>query len=631
MKALIRLFKAVEVRSKKRKSSSKELLAKTIRRGFIFSSEVVYNYSEKELDKIIKVIEEEVGLTPEKMNSTFHKSWDKVKNAPMIQLVMEQILHYITTYGFEFLGIYNVNSVYIPHEELKIPELKKGINLVVVHGYTKKEIKEKTISLLKSGIALKEETMADLIDILDYVGIDEKEVNLIRNKEVKIKLYDYFDIIPKNPIELLRYAIYKSVSKTLLIKSPGLINEIKSKDNRCVYVLFHKYRGRYGFEKLAEIFFRFKPLFLAFRTNLKMKMFTNEIRKLANTYHKPMEEDYLNNITAKIKKGIRISETRLNSELGKVNTFRKIRLAYALKFRTQDADSILYRIRNGKGYATEFKFKKKAVVVRILNIVLDSIISDVEKSVKGKKIYIPDNIHYTLPATEKQFTGDVPSGSCVVVPRDMVFGVHWENLPNCRVDIDLSLISVNEKIGWDRSYRRGDGCILFSGDVTDAPKPNGATELFYVRRQKTDDYIMFANNYTYLNGINTDIPFKIIVGSEQVSNLRQNYMVNPNNVKAVIKTKIANKQKILGLISTTVNNCKFYFAESDVGNSITSRDNVYTEYSRKYLVNFYKHSISLKYILSSAGCKLVTDKKKCDIDLSLESLEKDKIIKLLTK
>ena len=84
---------------------------------------------------------------------------------------------------------------------------------------------------------------------------------------------------------------------------------------------------------LSEIFYRFKPLFLALRSNQGLRPIINKIRKLAVTHHKPMLEDYLNNITAIIKTGKGIDPKKLREELKKVNTFRKIRLAYALKYR----------------------------------------------------------------------------------------------------------------------------------------------------------------------------------------------------------------------------------------------------------------------------------------------------------
>ena len=355
----------------------------------------------------------------------------------------------------------------------------------------------------------------------------------------------------------------------------------------------------------------------------------NKIRKLAKVHHKPMPEDYLNEVTAKIKNGQEISKVMLISELSKVNTFRKIRLAYALKFRTKDVDSILYRIRNGKGYAKPFNFKHKEEAKRVLDIVKVSIIADISKNVKGKKIFIPEHIRYTLPATEKQFTGYFPSGSCIAIPKDMVFGVHWNNVEHNRIDLDLSLINPETgKIGWDSDYRTEDTNILFSGDITDAAGINGASELFYIKRQTMESYIMIVNYYNYNKEV--EVPFDIIVAKEQVNNLKKNYMVSPNNVMSIAKANINQRQKVLGLIVTTTGGCKFYFTETYLGKSITSSGNEFVENARKYLFDFYQNTISLNDMLKKAGAEMVENKKDCDIDLSPENLEKDSILNLLS-
>lgn len=625
MQSTIRLFKTVEIKTKKKKNPSKNLLEKTIKRGFIFSPEVVYNYSDAELNQLIQNIEKEFGLTAEKMNSSFHKSWRKVKEANIVQLVLEQIIHYFTTYGFERLGVYNKDSIYIPNEKLEIPELEEGINLVVINGYTKKELEEKLLSLLESGIALAEDTLNDVIDLATYLEVGEKQISSIKNKEAKAALYDYLDLVPESPVEFLRYTVYKSTNKMLLIKDNLTIDKIKSKDNLNVLKAFIKYQRQYGLENLAQIFYRFKPIFLAFRTNKRMKIIINKIRRLAKRHHRAMPNDYLNEITCKIKKGVRIDTDRLQEELTKVNTFRKIRLAYALKFRTKDVHSILYRIRNGRGYATSFDFDKPSTAQRVLNIVLDSIINNL--SITNKRIYIPDYITYALPATEKQFTGDFPSGTCVTIPKDIVVGIHWENVNSHRIDLDLSMVNAEGKFGWDANYRSEKRNILFSGDMTDARKPKGASELFYVAKQRMNSYILFANYYNYDPEI--EVPLKIIVAKERVKNLSENYMVNPNNVLAIAKTKINQRQKILALLITTTNECRFYFTETNIGRSITSSTSEFAEHSRQFLVGFYKNTISLNNVLERAGARIVNSRENCEIDLSPERLEKDKIIDLI--
>ena len=212
----------------------------------------------------------------------------------------------------------------------------------------------------------------------------------------------------------------------------------------------------------------------------------------------------------------------------------------------------------------------------------------------------------------------------------MIIGVHWYNVKANRVDLDLSSIStVDGKIGWDSSYRSDGGNTLFSGDVTDACGENGASELIYVKKQLKQDVIVMLNYYNY----NSDVPcpFKIIVASEKPNNFGNNYMVDPNNIIAAVPTVIDKKQKVIGLLITTTKGSRFYFSETNIGNSITSSGEGHVSQSRKYLLDFYQNSIELKDILESAGAIITNDVEddNIDINLSIEVLEKDTILNLL--
>lgn len=631
MQATIRLFKAVPVEQKiKIKDPDPVLLTKTVRRGFVFAPEVWGNYNDTEIEKLIEMVEKEVGLTPEQMNSSFHKSWEKVANAPLLQLVLEQIVHYMTTYGYERLGVYDEDTVYIPYEQLDIPETERSIKLVVIKGYEKAELKEKLLKFLGSGIALKDETIKDAVDVALFTELTGVEIENTKNKEVKSRLYDLLNMVPKNPVEFLRHCIYRSTGRSLLIKDRMTLEAIKEKDNLGVLGLFRIYKNSYGLEGLAEIFLRFKPLFLAFRGNHEMNKTINKIRKLAVKHHKPMPIDILNDVTAILKSGATNGPwlKKLDTAMAKANTFRKIRLAYALNFRARGVDSILYRIRNGKSYATEFNFPYPAAAHTLMNHVLNSVCEDVSKNVSGKKIYIPEHVRYTLPATEKMFTGDLPSGTAILVPQDMIFGIHWTNPQGHRIDLDLSVTSPSTgKIGWDGGYRTRERDILFSGDNTDAPRPRGASELFYVGNVKPNDLIMHVNYYNFRDDV--PVPFKIMVGMDTPRDWGTNYMLNQNNVLGIAKTEINQRQKVLGLARSTLNGCEFIFAEAYLGNSITSHGAPYNEWTRKYLFNFYTNTISLNDVLARAGAILVDNREDADIDLSMETLEKDTIVGLL--
>jgi len=627
MKATINLFKAVPIEKKGvKKEASENLLKRTVSCGFVFAPEVVANYTEKELFKIADDVEKVVGISGRHANMTFHKSWAKVKDTPIEQLLFEQFLHYLTTYGFEAFGI-DSDFVFIPTEKLEIPEIQKEIPLIVIKGYTKEELKEKIFQLLSTGIALKEETIHDVVDVALFTGFVLNDVEKVKNKEVRIVLYSRLGLVPSNNIEFLRYIVYMTTGKTLIIKNDETIDAIKQY-NMFVVNAFEKYKNEYGFEKLAEIFYRFKPIFLALRTNAEMNKNINRIRRLAKRYHRPMKVDYINNVTALVKKG-QVDKKELEKELKKVNIYRKVRLANALKYRTIDTHSILYKIRNGKAYATPFNVDNQEKMKEILEIVLKSIAFDIEPKVRNKKIYIPEYVLYTFPTSEKNFVGNMPAGSSVVVPNNLIFGIHWENYQKKRIDLDLSLLdaTTGEKIGWDGEYRTEEGTILFSGDVTDAKPPDGASEVYYIDQKATKQYLIGLNFYNFYDLHLGEIPYKFFVGSKEVSELSHNYVVDPNSIILTFSSKIE-IARIIGLLVATLEKNKIFFVDMKMSSARTFSNAKYNAWAQEYLFASSENTIDLRTILEMSGAQMVK-KEECEIDLSPEVLEKDTIINLI--
>lgn len=624
VQSTLKLFNAVPIESINKSKPTKTILTKTLNHGFILSPEVASNYSEDELLDIIEQAEQEIGLTPHQMNSSFHKSWKKVREAPIFQLVIEQIFHYITTYGYERLGIYDKNSVFIPAEDLKIPNLKEDIKLTVIRGYTRSQLKEKLKNLLESGIALK--TVDEIIEIATFCDFKLKDLSNVKNKEVRIRLYDKMDILPELPIEFFRFIIFKKTQDSLIIINKDTITKIKDSDTDVKY-LFRQYDQNFGYKRLAEIFLRFKPIFLALRQDKRMAQIINKISHLSKKYHKPLQSSIMNDITGLLKnKEMSINKyAKLKKELETCNIFRKIRLLSALNYRINGSSSMLYKIRNGKGYAKNSEFDNFGEAKSVYDIVLESILKDLNH-LRGKTFHIPRNIKYALPATIKQFTGNIPSGSYVVIPKDMIFGIFWTNVGRHRIDLDLSTLSLQHgKVGWDSLYRSDDSNILFSGDITDAP--NGASELFYVSRNYEDTLLLCLNYYNYDENI--PVPLKILIAEEKPNKSFHEYMVNPNKIQCITKTEIKQKQRILGIAKITRNECRFYFSETALGKSITSRDSEYSSIARDYLEKYTTNMISLNDVLEMAGAKITSKIEKNVIDLSPQTLEKDTIIGLL--
>ncbi len=646
----LKLFKAVPVKTSKKKNPSKVISVETISHGFMFSREVAGNHTDGELSSLVRIVSDEIGLTPDQMNSSFHKSWGKVRDTPLFNLVQEQLFHYMTTYGYEAMGTYDEGSVFIPNERLEIPQLKDGIKLTIIKGYTKAQLKVKLLKILESGMALK--SLDEVIEVAKHVKLTEKEVSLIRNKEARIRLYVIMDLLPTNPTEFLRYMIFKTTDKTLIIVNHKTLETIKE-SSVGVADLFEEYDEVAGLKRLAEVFYRFKPLFLAFKAHDRMTPVINRIGKLAPKYHKPMKASFLNDVTGMLKRGEKISTAKFNEELERVNIWRKIRLAQSLSYRMSGAKSIMYKIRNGKAYATTLDFENVEGTRKSYTTILNSIAKDLAH-LKGKEFYIPENLTYALPATEKQFTGNIPSGTYISIPDNMIFGIYWENQKSDkrneeidghyygryaddthngkrRIDLDLHSMALNAgHIGWNAGYRSDDKGILFTGDITDAP--NGATELFYMDKNYDDTVLLTLNYFNFDEKL--PVPFKILVAEERPLGRFQGrsetpYTVNPNNVRCTVKTVIDVKEKVIGLATVKDGECRFYFSETALGNSIAVKGGEYVDLARDYLANFATNQITFNEVLDLVGAKIVTEPTKKSIDLSLEALETDTFINLL--
>lgn len=619
-KATLRLFNAIQIAERVPTEIPKTVLERSIRNGYILDPAIQPN------EEMLSIIEGIVGISGEKANAAFHKSWTVVRDSPMELLVIQQIIHYFTTYGFESLGIYREDAVYIPCEILKLPgyHIQDDIPLTVIKAMDAQEILNCIVNL-GSGIALAQETLDDIMIIIKTNTYDNGFIQKIENRELKALLYDFYDLVPSEPVEFLRHLVSKLTDESLLIKNDYLINKIKESSGKFLDVLV-----REAPDDLASIFFRFKPLFLAMKSISRNKTFFNSLRKKANKLHKPMPEDYLNSITAQIKHD-KLDLGFLRRKMEGANIFRKIRLAYALKYRICSNNSIIYRVRNGRGWVTEFEWPNDLTrtTQQALDIVLVSIADSIQKNVEGKTFYIPSNVSYALPATEKQFTGYLPTGSYVSVPKDMIVGIHWMNTSE-RVDLDLSVIGESGKIGWDAAYRSEDRSILFSGDLTDAPKPNGASELFYLKEGTQETRILIVNYFNFQDNDNDEVECKILVAHEKPKNFGKNYMVDVGNIVAAANINITKEQTVLGLIANVGGQNRVYFANISIGNSITSTDSDQSAHARKYLIGSLIDSLDFGEILNMAGANIVDEKPDGKyLDFSPETLDKTTIIELI--
>ena len=628
--ATIRLFNGLIV-SKKDESHECAANGEGINRGIVYSSLIGSVYSDDMLTELSK----KIGLSGSQLNAAFHKSWGKVQNTPDFILRMEQILHYITTYGFEDMGVFDNSTVYIPAEQLDIPEINLDkIEFRLIKGLTKEEILDKVMNLVGSGVALSEETQKDVMTILvqfkDDIHID---YNLVKNKELLIRMCMTFGDVPSKPEAFLRYVVYLATDNTLLIKNQETCDLIKAgcrSKYRDLSEAFSTYDKKYGLGELSSIFLRFKPLWLAFREHGEIRPMINTMRREAVNNHKPMQEDYINSVTARIKQGS-LDLNLLKDALSKVNMFRKVRLANSLNYHIAGGTDIVYQVRNGKGFATKRdKVKSKSMYKLAFLEVMKSLAGDLG-SVKGKTVYIPKGVHYALPSSEKKFVGNIPTGSYFEVEGNAVVGVHWFNTDQ-RVDLDLSLNSRGEKIGWDRNFTSHRGEVLFSGDVTSAPKPDGAMELFWINGRKVEGN--YALNLNFFNRCDKskEVPFSIVLGTKE-GNVGDRFVYDINETKFKLDAIMDTQQKQIGYVSIKDGVTRLYLIDSNSGGGRTSRWEGHRDIEVAYYDAMLNLSIPLEALLEIAGANIINDLKDLKdgeevLDLSPSRLQKDSLLKL---
>lgn len=537
-------------------------------------------------------------LSGEELNKSFFESFSYVKNTDREKLIEEQIIHYITNYNKDIFGY-----IYIPEKTAQAPELKDKIKVYSLEVVTEKEAVNKCLDILCSGIALKEETLKDIFEALSLLKYKFTGEEKVKNKEALVLIADKYSVYPKNPEEFLRYVLLKSIDKTTLIKSNETIHMIENCDYD-VSEIFEKY----GLEKLSTVFNRFKPIFLAFK-NTKNKKVLNKISKLSKKNHKPMVENPLNKAT------IRKIEDNEMHWLENATLYSIFKVLSACYSRVNGQDHFLYRVRNGKSWA----LKNEKVNVDVCNYNYNLIIDHLKNRVNGngKKVYIPENVVYALPTSEKMFVGNIPTGTKILGEK-LAVGVYWREEWGAE-DLDLSAINIGGKIGWNSDFHEDEHGLTYSGDRTDAS--DGAVEYMHLNNSNLKAPTLLMNNVYYGSH---DSGYKIIV--TEGSEINDDYICDPNNVICEVKTNAVQKDNVLGMF---LNVNAFVFLNFGSGVCEVSSVTEFKELANKALYQQWKSPLSLNYILNELGYVLEhNSNKNVDFNLSLDIINKSSFIDL---
>jgi hypothetical protein len=535
-------------------------------------------------------------LRGEDLNKSFHKSWQTILESTEEELIAHQLVHYFSTYGLQSLGLYSEDTIYIPEEVLEVP-VKLGFK--VIKAVSNEELINRCKSLLESGVALVQDTITKLLDILEVLEYPLSNVEC-KNKEAKVLIIDRTGILPLTEDELFRYIYYKATG--------GLTLVVNSKESKQL-ILGTGYEVPLLTDSqlmlLAQSYNRHKDLWLSMKIGNRANARTvNRIGKLSKKHHKPMKMDVLNSLTS-----TEFSPQVVKDAASNAIVFRLIRAINAVRFYMEEKENRTYRIRNGKSYT---KVKPTITEDDLLFNYHEILLAELKSRLKVHSVYYPSNVDYALPVSEKAFVGNIPMGTIFTLPKKeegFLIGIYWKG---DYIDLDLRGESLTESVGWNTTSK-GEG-LLYSGDITSAP--NGATEWLYTR-YVPEVYDIKVNGYS---GAEIGYNFKVILGYGDKPD--KSYIIDSNKVVYELDLTLAQTQMSLGLLECEGDDLRFYLGGLGTGNSNVGRFTNLTSVMNKAIISKGKSSLRLSDLIPSVS------QEEAELNLSPSELTKDSLLSL---
>ena len=621
-------------------------------------------------------------------NSTFYEKWNDVISKNRFELFIDQLCHYVSTYGTNYEGeTYVPNKDYVKNEELGIDFKEyKFIDIC-----TETEAYQTAMTSFVSGIALSE----DNLDCLSFLVKEYAQTHIIainsvfieqnvKNREAKVHLYDYFNVKPNDPVEILRLMVYQCTGKTTLINSKELLQNIRY--SGISIKLYLDYSD--VMLKLASIYHRFHKIFLMFGHQSKLnKIFINKLSRLAKKYHKPFKSNFLEkcldwDYAFEMGKHIEnlsvVDFQHYADELSEaikknpnINTFKAVKILNTCRERMSNANQYnYYHVRNGKVWLEENKhylddvtkagtyYRYYDVIALVmLNYILDKFISYLKEN-NIKHITMSSELNIAVPTSEKNFLGTLPEFSYIDLSKSKnnMVGVYWRNEWGTH-DFDLSCIfNDGSKIGWDGEFftnLKAQSSLkhMFSGDMTDANPEATEVHFFSSPINNYKPCVFYCNRY---NG-NQGSQFKLFFSQSdymedviddtyrQYSSSKHCFMVAPSEVMFETMMTSNKEEQTLGAIYDN----KFCFTNMELTNSTVARTNSSMEEMILNIVGSkIKTRLSMNELINRAHLKLDgtnnsfnlwIDRKPENIeenenilDLNLKNITKDTIYNCLS-
>lgn len=547
------------------------------------------------------------GVGDAERNSAFWQDWQTIRQMSDFEMRVDQLLHYFSTYGLEMWGIDAVKEgyVYVP---ASIFHQNHSTALKVITAVEPQELIDRCFAMLNSGMALSQDTVMDIINVLSECGYVITGDEEIANREAEVYFYDLSGKLPRQSTKLFRYLIfYFTAGQTMVIKDKKTLETIEALA-RPMPALDEGH-----LIVLAESFNRYKDLWMAIKSaNKKNRPIVNRITKLSKVHHKPMKQNVLNSLTSRIYS---VYEVQLAAENATI--FQLVRVVNALRLRDAEPAGMVYRIRNSRIWTTLTPPKPTGGQVKKYEEIL---INEIQRRLLDVKVYIPNGVDYSIPTSEKSFVGNVPEGTILRFPKNgevLLVGIHWDNEDT---DLDLRAESSDVSIGWNTSFRTRSRGIMHSGDMTRAPHPHGASEWLYFQDLDAT-YNVKVNIFRAGRGY--DSTMKFMIGRSKTTDVKNNHRMSPDDVLVSYTVHLDEKETYLGMVFADRNALCLYMGTATSGRGRVGRFNKYDDIQQDYAKLKIATALRLSDIVQT-----VTDPKDATVDLSLEKLSKDSFLAL---
>jgi len=498
--ATLKLFKAFTVEEEKMNDF-------IILKSFIITDAILSRYETSVINTYKKV------FNIDKLNNTFFTLKQSLE-IDEYERILHQIYHYLTTYGAEFLEI--DMETYIPNKyygKINVQELVSPVYIPVI---TYQELKDKVLEYVDSEVGLSQMTIDNIMIILDvlvkegYISKKTFTEKNFKNRDLINKIYEYFNWLPENVEDVIRIILSKN--NKIKIKNRQTFQYLRQDDSN----LFEQwlFQTENAIEQMAQTWRRNRFYYLALKHMLSLegKALVNRARKLSNKLYKPVHIKNILDMSIKKFEG-QVKQERWYTLVKWYNyligLLMPVRIVYIRNGKIRYIDN------SNNKYSSTSLNKYLTIVLEELKLRFISYFSD-------KLVYIPTNHQIVLPTSDKKILNGIPEMSAYefdVSKKWKYVGIHWFNHKN-RVDLDLSTTTLDySHISWNSEWLHENN-IVFSGDMTDAPKPNGATEIIAFKDNvpkifRVNDFTTNFSGYDYtlLLGATDELEDKVKVNS----------------------------------------------------------------------------------------------------------------------